>query len=121
MRNLILVSALSLIGACSSGTSIRVSDPDARIFVNREYVGTGRGYYEDRKLAFSRQDVTVRREGCEQQSYSLRRNERPDFGAIIGAYYLYVPILWVAQYKRVHAYEYDCRESRRVREAEGAR
>ncbi|MGD8339531.1 MAG: hypothetical protein PVH89_02045 [Gammaproteobacteria bacterium] len=112
MRVLFLVLTISLLGACSSGTSIRVSDPDARIYVNGEYIGTGHGYYEDRRPAFSRQDVLVSREGCEQQSYSLRRNERPDLGAIVSAYYLVLPILWVTQYKRVHAYEYDCLENR---------
>lgn len=99
--------ALSL-AACSSGTRIRVSDPDARIYVNGEYIGTGKGYYSDRKPAFTKQEVTVRKEGCAAETYSFRRNERPDFGAIISAYFLAVPILWVTQYKNSHAYEYDC-------------
>jgi len=110
MRSTILVVLAFALCACSSETSIRVSDPDARIYVNGEYVGTGRGFYSDRKLAFSRQEVTLRKAGCEEQSYSLRRNERPDFGAIVTAYYLAVPILWVAQYKHRHAYDYVCVE-----------
>lgn len=101
-------SAAIALGACSSGTNIRVSDPQARIYVNDEYVGTGKGRYSDRKPAFTKQEVTVRRDGCVEQSYTLRRNERPDVGAIVSAYYLYVPILWLTQYKDRHAYEYDC-------------
>ncbi len=107
MKHLILATA-ALLSACSSGTTIRVSDPDARIYVNGEYVGTGKGHYSDRKPAFTRQEVTVRRQGCAEESYSFRRNERPDIGAIVGAYYLTVPILWLTQYKNHHAYEYDC-------------
>jgi hypothetical protein len=38
----------------------------------------------------------------------MRRNERPDIGAIISAYYLVVPIAWLTQYKEHHAYEFDC-------------
>lgn len=97
-----------MLAACSSSTTIRVSDPDARIYVNGEYIGTGHGHYSDRKPAFSRQEVTVRKEGCAEESYSFRRNERPAFGAIISAYYLALPILWLTKYKDRHAYEYDC-------------
>ena len=83
---------------CSSGTSIRVSVPTPA-YVNGEYVGTGNSYYSDRKPAFTKQEVTVRKHGCAEQSYTFRRNERPDLGAIVSAYYLALPILWVTQYK----------------------
>ncbi len=105
--SMLIVAAVALT-ACSSSTTIRVSDPDARIYVNGEYVGTGKAYYSDRKPAFTRQDVTVRKDGCAEQSYSFRRNERPDLGAMVGAYYLAFPIFWVTQYKHNHAYEFDC-------------
>jgi hypothetical protein len=108
MKRLTVLAIAALLTACSSGTHIKVSDSDARIYVNGEYVGTGDGWYSDRKPAFSKQEVTVRKDGCEEQSYTMRRNERPDLGAIISAYYLAVPILWVTQYKHNHAYEFDC-------------
>jgi hypothetical protein len=108
MNRLILLSCLVTLGACSSGTSIRVSDADARIYVNGEYVGTGNAHYSDRKLMFTKQEVTLRKDGCEPQRYTFRRNERPDLGAIVGAYYLAVPLLWVAQYKHDHEYEFVC-------------
>jgi hypothetical protein len=108
MNRSIVVLCAAALGACSSGTNIRVSDPDARIFVNGEYVGTGHGYYSDRRPAFTKQEVTVRKEGCAEQSYVLHRSERPDLGAIVGAYYLAVPVLWLTQYKSQHAYEFDC-------------
>jgi hypothetical protein len=31
-------------------------------------------------------------------------------GAIIGAYYLAVPLLWTAQYKDHHKYEFVCEQ-----------
>lgn len=112
MKRPILVAGLAALGACSSGTSIRVSDPDARIYVNGEYVGTGKGYYSDRKPAFTKQTVTLRKDGCDEEHYTFRRNERPDLGAIVGAYYLAVPVLWLTQYKGRHAYEFECRQER---------
>jgi hypothetical protein len=111
MKHLILaLASLPLLAACSSATTIRVSDPEARIYVNGEYVGTGHGHYSDRKPAFTRQEVTLRKDGCDAQSYAFRRNERPDIGAIVSAYYLAVPILWLTQYKRWHAYEFECEQ-----------
>lgn len=91
MERFVCVAASAALAGCSSSTSIRVSDPDARIYVNGEYVGTGRAYYSDRRPAFSKQKVTVRKDGCAEQHYVLRRNEKPDLGAIVGAYYLAVP------------------------------
>jgi hypothetical protein len=38
----------------------------------------------------------------------MRGNERPDLGAVISAYYLYLPLLWVTQYKGNDAYEFEC-------------
>jgi hypothetical protein len=110
MNRLILLACLALLGACSSGTSIRVSDPNARIYVNGEYVGTGNGYYSDRKPAFTKQEVELRKEGCAEQRYTMRRNERPDLGAIVSAYYLALPALWFTQYKNHHAYDFDCEQ-----------
>ncbi len=118
MKQLIGLAALGLV-ACTSSTRIRVSDPEARIYVNGEYVGTGHGYYSDRKPAFTKQKVTLRKEGCEEETYSFRRDERPAVGAIISAYYLYVPILWLTKYKERHSYEFDC-EPAAVTQASGS-
>jgi hypothetical protein len=110
MKRLILLASIAALGACSSGTSIQVSDPAARIYVNGEYVGTGNGYYSDHKPMFTKQKVTLRKDGCAEQRHTFRRNERPDFGAIVGAYYLVVPVLWLTQYKHQHAYEFYCEQ-----------
>jgi hypothetical protein len=110
MKQLIVLATLFALTACSSGTTIRITDPQARIYVNGEYVGTGHGRYRDRKPAFTVQEVTLRKDGCEPQNFTFRRNERPDIGAIVGAYYLVVPIFWAAQYKERHAYEFVCEQ-----------
>jgi hypothetical protein len=108
MKRLTLLACVAALTACSSGTHIKVSDIDARIYVNGEYVGTGDAWYSDRRPAFTKQEITLRKDGCEEQSYTMRRNERPDIGAIISAYYLVVPIGWLTQYKEHHTYEFDC-------------
>ncbi len=108
MKSLFIFLVLLALSACSSTTMIRSSDPEARIYVNGEYIGTGQAAYTDRKVAFSNNDVILRKEGCLPQTYSFRRNEDPDGGAIVGGFMVGVPFLWVTEYKATHAYEYDC-------------
>jgi hypothetical protein len=109
VKNLLLVVSVFGLSACTGSTMIRASDPDARIYVNGEYIGTGEARYSDRKVAFSKNDVVLRKPGCEPVSHSFRRNEDPDGGAIIGGILVTIPLLWVTEYKDEHAYEYDCR------------
>ena len=108
MKLFFAISTLILLTACSSTTTIRSSDPEARIYVNGEYVGTGQAEYTDRKVAFSNNKVVLKKEGCLPSNYSFRRNEDPDGGAIVGGILVGVPFLWVTEYKDQHAYEYDC-------------
>ena len=109
MRYLILAAA-ALLAACSSHTTIQVADPEARIYIDGKYQGMGQTHYNDRKLAFTTLDVSVRKDGCEEQAYQIRRNERPDVGAIVFGYYLGVPLLWMSQYKEHHNYPFYCEQ-----------
>ena len=63
MENLLIFSAM-LVTACSSSKVIRSSDPDSRIYVKGEYMGTGHAQYADQKVAFSKNDVEIRKDGC---------------------------------------------------------
>lgn len=108
MKLIILLFSLVFLLGCSSTTTIRSSDPDARIYVNGEYVGTGQADYSDRKVSFSNNVVTLKKEGCEPGNYEFRRNEDPDGGAIVGGILFIVPFLWVTEYKDSHAYEFYC-------------
>ena len=96
------------VSACSSSTLIKASDPDARIYVNDEFIGTGQARYTDKKVAFSNNTVKLQKPGCEPAHYSFRRNEDPDGGAIVGGILVIIPLLWVTEYKDAHNYEYDC-------------
>ncbi len=102
-----LLASLSLI-ACTSTTHIDTTDPDAKIFVNGEYLGTGHAHYSDRKISFASNEVKIRKEGCRPQYHTFSRNEGLHLGAIIGGYLFTVPYLWVADYKPYREYDYQC-------------
>lgn len=108
MRYIITCVSVLLLASCSSTTLITSTDPDARIFVNGEYIGTGEALYTDKKVAFSRTEVTLKKPGCDPTDFSFRRDEKPDGGAIVGGILVLVPFLWVTEYKKEHNYEYDC-------------
>ena len=70
MRNLLILSAM-LVTACSSSTVIRSSNPDSRIYMKGEYMGTGHALYTDQKVAFSKNDVEIRKDGCAAETTAL--------------------------------------------------
>ena len=71
-------------------------------------MGTGEAYYTDEKVAFSRNKVEIRKDGCRSDYHSFRRSEEADLGAIVGGIFLTVPFLWVTEYKPYRSYEYNC-------------
>ncbi len=107
MRGLFLLVVL-FASACTSSTVIRSSDPESRIYVNGEYMGTGEAFYSDEKVAFSRNKVEIRKDGCRSEYHSFRRNEEADVGAIVGGIFLTFPFLWVTEYKSSHNYDFQC-------------
>jgi hypothetical protein len=108
MKIILICLTMLFIGACSSATLITSSDPEARIYVNDEYIGVGKATYTDKKVAFSNNSITIKKPGCEPNHHSFRRNEKADGGAIIGGILVVIPFLWVTEYKKEHNYEYDC-------------
>ena len=108
MKNLAIICTALALSACTGSTIIRSSDPDARIYVNGEYVGTGEANYSDRKVSFSNNEVELRKPGCQAKVHSFRRNEEPEGGAIFTGILFTVPLLWVTEYKDERTYEYEC-------------
>ena len=104
---LCLLLSTSIIG-CTSMTTIRVTDPEVRIFVNGEFLGTGSATYADAKMSGSANHVSLRKEGCAESNYVFTRSEQPDVGAIIGGIFLLIPFLWTMGYRPYRSYEFHC-------------
>lgn len=95
--------------ACSSTTMIRSTDPNAKIFVDGEYKGTGTVPYSDQKIIGASTYVKIERPGCQTDTYIFSRNEEFDAGACIGGVFFLIPFLWIQKYKPEHVYDYKCR------------
>ena len=109
MRNLLnLLVVMVFITSCSSTTLINVTDRDVRIFADDQFIGKGAAAYTDTKIVNSTTPIKLKKEGCEDVSYLLQRNEEFDWGACIGGCLVLVPFLWIQKYKPNRTYEFEC-------------
>jgi hypothetical protein len=99
--------ALAFLANCSSTTVIRSTDPEAKIYVDGEFMGRGSVTYSDTKTVFASTMVRIQKPGCEPVTNSLSRSEF-DVGACIGGVFVLVPFLWIEKYKSEYNYEYQC-------------
>ena len=110
MKSFINTLVLSLfIVSCSSSTLIQVSnDRDVRIFADDQFIGKGTATHTDTKIINSITPIKLKKEGCEDVTYVIQRNEEIDWGACIGGCLVLVPFLWVQKYKPARNYEFEC-------------
>lgn len=94
--------------SCSSKTMIKASDPQAKIYVNGTYKGTGTAYHQDTKIIGATNFVKIEKDGCMAQNYNFSRDEKFSVGACIGGVFVLVPFLWIMGYDSEHAYDYQC-------------
>ena len=108
----VLVAVLSVVSliSCSSTTMIRSSDPDAKIYVDGEFKGTGMATHTDQKTVGSTTSVRIEKDNCEPQFYTFSRSEEFDVGACIGGALVLVPFLWIQKYKSERTYDFTCRK-----------
>lgn len=107
-RTVSAVVLATFLVSCSSTTQVRSTDPNARIYIDGEFKGTGSVTHTDTKIIGSTTSVRMEKDGCEPQSYSFSRNEEFDAGACAGGVFLLFPFLWIQRYKPDHTYEYRC-------------
>jgi hypothetical protein len=103
---LMLVGAF-LFSGCASTTLLTTAPPGAKVYMNGEVLGTTPYRYSDTKTALSSTHITFKKQGFHDMDIILKRNEKPAWGAIIGAVIVYVPILWFAEYNKSHFYELE--------------
>jgi hypothetical protein len=108
-RLISLATCVALINACASTTVIRSTYPEAKIYVDGEYKGTGTVTHTDQKIVGSTTHVRLQAPNCRPETFSFARSEEFDVGACIGGFFVLVPWLWIMKYKPERTYEYECR------------
>lgn len=104
----VVISGLVLIllfGSCASTTVIRSNPEGAKVYLNGEPVGKTPYTHTDTKIVGSKNTVRLEKEGYETLHAFFSRNEEANVGAIIGALFVLIPVLWVMDYKPSHTYE----------------
>ena len=104
-----LALSIALSVSCSSATKISVTDPEAKILVNGEYLGKGNVTYSDERIVGSRVRILLRKKGCQDEHHYFKRDEEVHAGALISGIFLLVPLFWMLEYKPEHNYDFECR------------
>jgi hypothetical protein len=103
----ILLLLTILFSSCSSSTMIQSIPSGAKVYLDSEYAGTTPCLMKDMKISFSQTHVELKEEGYENFITTLSKDEEVNVGAIIGGLFVWVPFLWVMDYKATHTYELE--------------
>jgi hypothetical protein len=92
---LILSLLVFLISACESTTLIQSRPQGATVYVNGQKVGSTPYLYMDEKVVFSKTPIRLEHPGYESLQFVLCRNEQPEAGPIVGAFFTSgITLLW---------------------------
>ena len=103
----ILILATTLFASCSSSTLIQSIPSGAKVYLDTEFAGTTPYYMKDMKLSWSRTSVEIKEEGYNNFRTTITKDEQVNVGAIIGGLFVWVPFVWVMDYKPTHTYELE--------------
>jgi hypothetical protein len=106
----ILLLVVLFLTSCSSSTMIQSIPSGAKVYLDDEYAGTTPYFMTDKKISFSSTRVELKEEGYENFITMLTKDEEVNVGAIIGGLFVWVPFLWVMDYKPTHTYELEEKE-----------
>jgi hypothetical protein len=97
--------SIILFQSCTSTTMIQTIPADASVSVNNEYIGQSPCAYSDKKISFSTNYVTIKKEGYEDFNAEFERNEDINPGAIVGGIFIWPIWLWAFDYKPSRTYQ----------------
>ena len=90
--------ALTLTTGCSSTTTINSSPPGADLSMNGMEVGKTPFVYSDKKVLFSKQQVSIEKKGYERFDGFIQRDEIVGGYLVLGVLCLFPLILWSWEY-----------------------
>jgi hypothetical protein len=105
---LLLVSIL--FSSCSSWAMVQSIPSGAKVYHDSEYSGTTPYLMKDMKISWSKTRVELKKEGYKKFRPTLTKDEGVNVGAVIGGLVVWVPFLWVMDYKPNHTYEFEAND-----------
>ena len=78
-----------------------------KIYVDGDFKARGSYLMRDNKIIFSNTKVSLKREGCQEVSYNIRKNEKLNYKSLFMSF-LVLPLLWLMEYDEVREYEFQC-------------
>jgi hypothetical protein len=94
--------------SCSSQTLIKTSD-DVKIYIDGDFKARGSYLLRDNKIVFSETAVSLKREGCLEVNYVIRKNERLNYKSLLMSF-LVLPLLWLMEYEENRVYNFECQK-----------
>lgn len=91
---------------CESSTLIQSTPEGANVYVDGKNVGMTPYLYTDDKIIFSKTPLRLEYEGYQTVDYVLCRNEQPEVGPIVGAFFTSgITLLWGLGYNPEQNFE----------------
>ena len=107
-RSFRILAALVLgvfVQACASVTVIHTEPEGAKVYVDGEARGNTPYTYSDTKIVGSTTHLRFVKDGYQDTTAELQRNEEFEVGPCIGGVLVLFPFLWIMGYRAEHRYE----------------
>ena len=103
----VFFAALIFFSSCASTTLIQ-SDPNgADLYLNGMKVGQTPYTHSDTKIVGATTQIKMKKEGYEELSAIMQRNEKLAVGPLIGGLLVWIPFLWIMKYDENRLYELE--------------
>lgn len=103
--SLLLIFAM-LVPACASSTLIKTNPSHAKVYVDGRLIGTSPVTYRDTAISGATKTVLLKKEGYEDTTNMIRK-EDVKVGPIIGGIFFLFPFIWTLGYPDYYTFELE--------------
>ena len=103
----IFFAALIFFNSCASTTLIQSVPNGGKLYLDGMLVGETPYTHSDTKIVGATTTIKIKKEGYEDLTAIMARNEKLHVGALIGGLFFWIPFLWIMGYEEDRMYELD--------------
>lgn len=101
----VLLSISVFFTSCASSTVITSQPNGAKVYLNGQHVGNTPYEHSDMKIVSSLTTFELKKEGYEDLTAIIWKDEEINIPALVGGILFYIPFLWIMGYQDGHNYE----------------